>query len=56
MHVSAEWAQGENFFRQTPSSPKCRAPHRPQSHDPEIMTWAEIKSQTLNRALPAGSL
>ena len=25
-----------------------RAQHGAQSHDPEVMTWTEIKSQTLN--------
>ena len=27
---------------------ELRAPRGGQSHDPEIMTWAEIKSQILN--------
>ena len=32
------------------------APHRAWSHEPEIMTWADIKSQLLNRLSHPGAL
>ena len=38
--------------KQTPY--QHRAPHRAQTHKPEIMTWAEIKSQTPNRLSHSG--
>lgn len=43
-------AEGEGEKESLSTFPaEHRARHGSQSHDPEVMTWAEIKSQSLNR-------
>ena len=47
VHASGGGAEGENFQADSPLS-ALGAQSGALSQDPEIMTWAEIKKQTLN--------
>ena len=55
----SEQGRGRERDRENPKQAphhQHRAGRRTQSHNPEIMTWAEIKSRTLNRLSPEAPL